>query len=177
MLYPTTYNQLLNFVCIHPAELSASSLSKGTDDFTNSVSKTTLLEVYKDFHPTLLKLLELTDPSTLKLYPLFDMAQLPTFVTGRLALLGDAAHPFTPHLAQGGAMAIEDGASIGVFLEKGVSPAEVPERLKLYNLARYERASRIQEYSRQVGGDGTSSDGKSTGQFKGRKERLDLLGN
>lgn len=168
VLYPTTYNQLLNFACIHPAELSASSLTKSTDEFTNAASKSTLLEVYKDFHPKVRKLLEMADPATLKVYPLFDMENLPTFVSGRLALLGDAAHPFTPHLAQGGAMAIEDGASLGVFLDRSTTRSEVPERLELYNLARYKRASQIQEYSRQVGGDGTAKDGQSDAQFKGK---------
>lgn len=65
-------------------------------------------------------------------------------------------------------MAIEDGASLGVLLDKSVTPSEVPERLRLYNLARYERASQIQEYSRQVGDDGISTDRKSAGKFKGK---------
>lgn len=50
-------------------------------------------------------------------------------------------------------MAIEDAASLAVVLRRGTSVEEVPERLKLYESFRYERANRIQEYSRVAGRD------------------------
>ncbi|KAK0933176.1 hypothetical protein LTR29_015252 [Friedmanniomyces endolithicus] len=111
VLYPTSGNTLLNFVCIHPASASGDS-----DDYNKTASKAQLLEVYADFHPVVLKLLDKVAEDQVSLYPLYDMKQLPTFVSGRMALVGDAAHPFTPHLAQGGAMAIEDGLSVGTML-------------------------------------------------------------
>ena len=55
-----------------------------------------LLNVYKDFDETLKLLLAQADPGTLKVWKLLDMEKLPTFVNGKLALLGDAAHPFLP---------------------------------------------------------------------------------
>ena len=162
VLYQTSNNKLLNFVCIHPA-----SLSDASDGYSKAASVSRLLEVYRDFHPGLVKLLGKVDPKELKIYPLFDMPTLPTFISDRLALVGDAAHPFTPHLAQGGAMAIEDGVSLGVMLGKHTTPENVPERLQLYNKARYQRASLIQEYSRQVGGDGTAANSEEAPKFKG----------
>ena len=57
-------------------------------------------------------------------------------------------------------MAIEDGLSLGTMLPLGTLPEEVQVRLQLYNQARHERASKIQEYSRIVGGD--SAKAKST---------------
>jgi 2-polyprenyl-6-methoxyphenol hydroxylase-like FAD-dependent oxidoreductase len=152
VLYSTSYNEILNFVCIHPAELSESS-----DDYQTAASVEKLLDVYADFHPNVVKLLSKVDPAELKVYRLYDMPMLSTYVSHRLALIGDAAHPFTPHLAQGGAMAIEDGVSLGIMLDKDVTPQEVPERLQLYNQARHHRSSTIQEYSRLVGGDGIDS--------------------
>ncbi|KAK5709899.1 hypothetical protein LTR17_019345 [Elasticomyces elasticus] len=146
VLYPTSNNTLLNFVCIHPA-----SMSEDSDDYNKTASKDRLLEVYADFHPAVVKLLEKVEEDTVSLYPLYDMDQLPTFVSGRMALVGDAAHPFTPHLAQGGAMAIEDGLSLGTMLPSGTPLEEIENRMQLYNKARYERASAIQEYSRIVG--------------------------
>ncbi|KAK1059811.1 hypothetical protein LTR12_006859 [Friedmanniomyces endolithicus] len=151
VLYPTSGNTLLNFVCIHPASASGDS-----DDYNKTASKAHLLEVYADFHPVVIKLLEKIGEDQVSLYPLYDMKQLPTFASGRMALVGDAAHPFTPHLAQGGAMAIEDGLSVGTMLPFGTLPDEVESRLQLYNAARYERASAIQEYSRYAGGDSTT---------------------
>ncbi|KAK1056764.1 hypothetical protein LTR74_014644 [Friedmanniomyces endolithicus] len=116
VLYPTSGNTLLNFVCIHPASASGDS-----DDYNKTVSKAQLLEVYADFHPVVLQLLEKVGKDQVSLYPLYDMKKLPTFVTGLMALVGDATHPFTPHLAQGGAMAIEDVLD---FLEYGSSHDE-----------------------------------------------------
>ncbi|KAJ9635618.1 hypothetical protein H2204_005792 [Knufia peltigerae] len=164
VVYPTTYHTLLNFVCIHPA-----NLSETTGSYDNAASKSAMLDVYKDFHPHVLALLNKADPGEIKVYPFFDMDKLPTFAAERLALIGDAAHPFTPHLAQGGAMAIEDAVSLAIMLDGSVTPKEVPERLQLYNQARYERASTIQEFSRQVGEDSIKQSGtgeQSVASFK-----------
>lgn len=65
-----------------------------------------------------------------------------------MALLGDAAHLSLPYRGSGGAMANKDGVSLGVMLSKGVQPHELPERLKLYEKARYERATTIQQMTR-----------------------------
>ena len=146
VLYPCVNNTLFNFVCIHPAALSDAS-----DDYNKKGSKNKLLEIYHDFEPRVLHLLDKVDANTLKVYPLFDMDTLPIFFNDRLALIGDAAHPFTPHLAQGGAMAIEDAISLSIMLPLGTTPDEIPGRLKLYNQARYERATTVQNNSRLVG--------------------------
>ena len=140
-------------------------MSAVTEGYNTVADKGLLLDIFKDFDSRLLAMLEKADSKSLRIYPLNDMDPLPTFVRGRLALLGDAAHPFLPHLGQGGAMAIEDGASIGVMVSNIKSLDEVPERLKLYNEARYERATFIQNATRIVGGDGISDAQKSTEQL------------
>ncbi|WP_090142146.1 FAD-dependent monooxygenase [Limnohabitans sp. DM1] len=65
-----------------------------------------------------------------------DMAQ------GRVALLGDAAHPMRPYLAQGAGMAIEDAQALAQCLSVG--NATVPEQLKAYAQARWARNARVQ---------------------------------
>lgn len=157
VLYPCADNKYLNFVCIHPADLSAAS-----DGYNTTANKPLMLRIFHDFDPILLAMLEKADPESLKVYPLFDMETLPTFVRGRLALIGDAAHPFLPHLAQGGAMAIEDGVALGVMLSGDASCADVPSRLQLYNDARHSRATLIQKYTRIVGGDGIKEEEATT---------------
>jgi len=79
------------------------------------------------------------------------MEKLPTWINDKLALLGDAAHPFLPHQGQGGGVAMEDAASLAVVLPLGTKPSEVADRLKVYEKCRYERAHRIQEYTRIAG--------------------------
>ena len=66
---------------------------------------------------------------------------------GHVALLGDAAHPMRPYLAQGAGMAIEDAAELGrqVALVDGV--LDVPILLRRYALNRWQRNARVQARS------------------------------
>jgi 2-polyprenyl-6-methoxyphenol hydroxylase-like FAD-dependent oxidoreductase len=52
--------------------------------------------VYKSFDPALVALLAKAEGGSLKVWELLDMDVLPGWVNDRLALLGDAAHPFLP---------------------------------------------------------------------------------
>lgn len=65
---------------------------------------------------------------------------------GRVALLGDAAHPMRPYLAQGAGMAIEDAAELGRALAQALDPAlDVPTMLNRYALNRWQRNARVQQ--------------------------------
>lgn len=81
------------------------------------------------------------------------MEKMPSFIVGRLAVIGDAAHPFLPHQGQGGGQAIEDASSLGAILPLGTSAGDVRRRLQLYNECRYDRAHQIQEFTRLAGRD------------------------
>ena len=63
-------------------------------------------------------------------------------VQGRVALLGDAAHPMRPYLAQGAGMAIEDAQALAQCLSAG--NATVPAQLQAYAQARWARNARVQ---------------------------------
>jgi len=62
---------------------------------------------------------------------------------GRVALLGDAAHPMRPYLAQGAGMAIEDAAELGRCLAS-MTKVDVPLALRRYALNRWQRNARVQ---------------------------------
>ena len=62
---------------------------------------------------------------------------------GRVALVGDAAHPMLPYLAQGAGMAIEDAQVLAAQLLHA-SSANVPERLQQFAHARWQRNARVQ---------------------------------
>ncbi len=73
---------------------------------------------------------------------------------GRIALLGDAAHPVLPFLAQGAALAIEDAAVLARLLASHLErdgPAGVAAAMSAYALERAERVARVQEVSRGNG--------------------------
>lgn len=64
---------------------------------------------------------------------------------GRVALLGDAAHPMRPYLAQGAGMAIEDAAELERLLHLTPGRAlDVPALLQRYALKRWQRNARVQ---------------------------------
>jgi salicylate hydroxylase len=61
---------------------------------------------------------------------------------GRVALLGDAAHPMRPYLAQGAGMAIEDAACLGGLLAQ--SGQDMSGLLQRYATLRWQRNARVQ---------------------------------
>jgi salicylate hydroxylase len=90
-------------------------------------------------------------------------------VQGLVALLGDAAHPMRPYLAQGAGMAIEDAAQ----LERALSmhDLEVPLRLRRYAVNRWQRNARVQAGLPAMGASSTPP-----AQCAGRNLSLKLLG-
>jgi salicylate hydroxylase len=71
---------------------------------------------------------------------------------GRIALLGDAAHPMRPYLAQGAGMAIEDARELQRVLAAVADQVmEVPTALRRYALNRWERVARVQRQSLRNG--------------------------
>jgi salicylate hydroxylase len=81
--------------------------------------------------------------------PLSSAAQM---AGGRIALLGDAAHPMRPFLAQGAAMAIEDAADLGAALAmQRAGQVDITAALAQYAQQRWQRAARVQARSRRNG--------------------------
>lgn len=78
------------------------------------------------------------------------VASADAMARGRVALVGDAAHPMRPYLAQGAGMALEDAQELGRMLamahEVGV---DVESVLRRYALHRWERCARVQARSRR----------------------------
>lgn len=71
---------------------------------------------------------------------------LPTWVSkrGRIALLGDSAHPFLPTSAQGATQAMEDGVTIAVALRRA-GKKDVPLGVRAYQEIRYDRVKAVQK--------------------------------
>lgn len=70
---------------------------------------------------------------------------------GRVALLGDAAHPMLPYLAQGACMAIEDAECLQANLSGTIDPNALPQRLHRYAQTRWPRNARVQARSARNG--------------------------
>jgi len=82
---------------------------------------------------------------------MYDRVPLPRWSSGRLTLLGDAAHPMLPHLGQGVNQALEDAVALAALLAACASPAGVPRALAAYEELRRDRTARVQLGSRRNG--------------------------
>ena len=71
---------------------------------------------------------------------LYDRPATPSWVKGRIALLGDAAHPMLPYLAQGAAMALEDAAALAASV---AGQSDWPAALHHYQHLRKARCERV----------------------------------
>ena len=105
-----------------------------------------LSRLYIDFHPNALEMINAVKPDVLFKWGLHDREPLPQWTVGRVSLLGDAAHPFTPFLGQGACMAIEDGTILSRCFAGTRNPSEA---LRLYETARRKRANTAQLRSRE----------------------------
>ena len=82
-------------------------------------------------------------------WSLFDCAPLPSWGRGAMTLIGDAAHPMLPFLAQGAAMAIEDGATLAKCLSE--KDEAVATALRRFEHRRRKRTARVQRTARKTG--------------------------
>jgi salicylate hydroxylase len=82
-------------------------------------------------------------------WPLYDMRPLTKWTNGRAALVGDAAHPVLPFLAQGAVMALEDAVALAAHLSD--SSRDIDASLRSYENARRRRTNRVAVASRRNG--------------------------
>lgn len=83
-------------------------------------------------------------------WPLFDRPPTRRWTLPGVALLGDAAHPMQPFLAQGAAQAIEDAVALGDALS--AQPDDINAALRRYEQSRATRAAAVVLASRRQGG-------------------------
>lgn len=137
--YPIAGGALINIVAIEksPAPVDGWAAPGSRDD---------LLAAYRNAAPSLRTLL--ATPQEWLRWSLFDHP-IQRMAQGRIALLGDAAHPVLPFLAQGAALAIEDAATLGALI--GPNAAHLPQVFAAYEARRRERAAKVQDHARRNG--------------------------
>jgi 3-hydroxybenzoate 6-monooxygenase len=97
--------------------------------------------------PQVLRMLERIE--TWRMWVLCDREPVKNWSSGRVTLLGDAAHPMLQYLAQGACMATEDAV---VLAEKvAASPDDPAKAFKAYEEERYLRTGRTQIMARVYG--------------------------
>jgi 2-polyprenyl-6-methoxyphenol hydroxylase-like FAD-dependent oxidoreductase len=92
-------------------------------------------------------MIESTPPEQILFNDIYDRPPISQWGRGRITLLGDAAHPMTPNMGQGGGQAIEDGVVLANSL---AAESEIEAGLRSYESRRYDRTKQFVDHSRMM---------------------------
>ena len=106
-----------------------------------------VLDLFSGWHPHVRALIAGTEQ--IFRWALFDRPPLPRWTRGRVTLLGDAAHPMLPYLAQGASQSIEDAAALAACL--AASPEDPRAAITAYAERRRDRTAAVQLAARDAG--------------------------
>lgn len=106
-----------------------------------------VLTLFAGWHPQVRALIAGTE--RVFKWALFDRPPLETWTRGRVTLLGDAAHPMLPYMAQGGSQSIEDAFALAHCLT--ANPDDPRRGINEYAERRRERTAAVQAASRNAG--------------------------
>ena len=93
-------------------------------------------------------LLAATDPAAVLRNDLYDRARARRWSSGRVVLVGDAAHPMRPHLGQGGCQGLEDAAILATMTAGG---ADLPAAFARFAAFRGRRVRALVGEARTIG--------------------------
>ncbi len=141
VLYPLRGEELINVVCHYDDE------HYRHESWITECDRQEVLDRYAGWHESLLRVFAAGD--TWYKWALYDRDPIPQWTQGRVAILGDAAHPMLPYLGQGACQAIEDGAVLANAL---AAESDDPARgLERYERTRRPRADRVVLAARERG--------------------------
>jgi salicylate hydroxylase len=118
------------------------------EGWTTPASREEVLQHFGSWHPDVIGLIKGAPDDAFMKWGAFERPVLPTWHSGRIALLGDAAHAMLPFLGLGAATAIEDAIVLARALEAFDDHATAFQR---YEAVRIERTARIAAQSRRQG--------------------------
>ncbi|HET9686431.1 MAG TPA: FAD-dependent monooxygenase, partial [Pseudolabrys sp.] len=138
--YPLRRGELYNLVAVFHSD-------QYQEGWNAEGSKEVMWQHFKMQVPQVLRMLERIE--TWRMWVLCDREPIKHWSSGRVTLLGDAAHPMLQYLAQGACMATEDAV---VLAEKvAASPDDPAKAFKAYEEERYLRTGRTQVMARVYG--------------------------
>ncbi|GAA3919891.1 FAD-dependent monooxygenase [Streptomyces gulbargensis] len=101
------------------------------------------------WHDPIPALLDATRPEAVLHHDIHELVTpLPAYASGRVALLGDAAHAMTPHLGQGACQALEDAVTLAACVAAGPTVASALAR---YDAERRPRSQAVARAARLAG--------------------------
>lgn len=142
LVYPVSAGRLLNVVAFVPTTLDVEESWTAPGDVAE------LAAAYAGWDGRVGAVIAAMD-ETFR-WGIYDREPLDRWSTGRVTLLGDAAHAVTPHLGQGANQAVEDAATLAELLD-GATAADVPAALTAYEALRRDRTRLVRGQARAAG--------------------------
>jgi FAD-dependent urate hydroxylase len=109
--------------------------------------KQRLLELFADDFPRISEIIQATH-GEIGAYTVHDLATIPTWHRGPVALVGDAAHATSPNAGQGASLAMEDALVVAKCLR---DLPDTEQAFAAYERLRRDRAEKVVAYSRRIG--------------------------
>ncbi|KAI1627692.1 salicylate hydroxylase [Exophiala viscosa] len=143
MTYTIAGGKAFNMVLSHPDRSDPSTWNSQSPDKILSGMR----EHFNGWDPTLRKIIDMIE-STMK-WPLMSGSTLKKWISssGRLLIMGDAAHAMVPYMSQGAAMAVEDAAALAEAIHLAKNKSDLPQALHVWETVRRERSGQMQEAS------------------------------
>jgi salicylate hydroxylase len=138
--YPLRRGELWNIVAVFHSD-------RYVEGWNAEADPEELWNRVKGQRPEVLRMLERIE--TWRMWVLCDREPVKDWSMGRVALLGDAAHPMLQYLAQGAAMATEDAVCLAENV--AAQPDDLPAAFSAYVQQRYLRTARVQIMARVYG--------------------------
>jgi salicylate hydroxylase len=140
MTYSIAGGKSFNMVLSHPEDSNPSTWRQET-------AVADMKQHFRGWDPKLLKVINMIR-NTLK-WPLLTGKPLKRWVSesGKLVIIGDAAHSMVPYMSEGAAMAVEDGAALAEILSLITSASHLHSALKVFEKVRLLRTGQMQEAS------------------------------
>ncbi len=140
--YPIRHGELVNFVAI------AQSDAWKAEGWNHPATVEEVRNEHMGWNDDIQGIIHAIPEDHLIKWALFDREPLMSWVNGRIALLGDAAHPMLPFLGMGAAMGLEDAVVLARCID---TYGDTHLALKRYELARMDRANGTLLASRRQG--------------------------
>ncbi|KIW13655.1 hypothetical protein PV08_08846 [Exophiala spinifera] len=172
VMYPVEKGRFMNMVAVKRVSPSSGvggqpfmAPKAGDTNWVQPVDKATMLGDFADWGESIQALLsQIQRPER---WALFDHLPAPTYVKGKVVILGDAAHASTPHQGQGAGMAFEDSLILSGVLSKVLGPdpeiptetrasdssidAKIEACFRAYDTVRRPRTQEVCRTSREMG--------------------------
>jgi 2-polyprenyl-6-methoxyphenol hydroxylase-like FAD-dependent oxidoreductase len=107
---------------------------------TKETIRDKVIEHFQEFASPVIELIETTDSAKMIQTDLYDLSPFRPWVKGNIALIGDAAHPMTPNLGQGGAQAVVDAY---VISEELARERNISQAMQIFEERRFKKVQKI----------------------------------